>query len=39
VSGSKPFSALEVKTLVVLAATLALWLTDRFHHLSPAVLD
>lgn len=32
-----PFTAVEFKTLGVLAATLALWLTDRFHHLSPAV--
>jgi anion transporter len=34
---SQPFSAVELKTLAVLAATLALWLTDRFHRLSPAV--
>jgi anion transporter len=33
----QPFSAIEMKTLAVLAATLALWLTDGFHHLSPAV--
>jgi anion transporter len=33
----QPFSAIEIKTLAVLAATLALWLTDQFHHLSPAV--
>jgi anion transporter len=32
-----PFSASERKTLAVLAATLALWLTDRVHHLSPAI--
>jgi solute carrier family 13 (sodium-dependent dicarboxylate transporter), member 2/3/5 len=31
------FSATEVKTLAVLAATLALWLTDSLHRLSPAV--
>lgn len=31
------FSTIEIKTLAVLAATLALWLTDRFHHLSPAI--
>jgi anion transporter len=37
VPAPQAFSVLEVKTLVVLAATLALWLTDRFHHLSPAV--
>jgi anion transporter len=33
----RPLSAAEMKTLAVLAATLALWLTDRFHHLSPAI--
>jgi anion transporter len=33
----QPFSAIEVKTLAVLAATLALWLTDQFHRLSPAI--
>lgn len=33
----QPFTAVEIKTLAVLAATLALWLTDWFHHLSPAV--
>ena len=33
----QPFTAVELKTLAVLAVTLALWLTDRFHHLSPAV--
>jgi di/tricarboxylate transporter len=32
-----PFTAIEIKTLAVLAGTLALWLTDRFHHLSPAI--
>lgn len=32
-----PFAATEIKTLVVLAATLALWLTDRMHGLSPAI--
>ncbi|HUI94275.1 MAG TPA: SLC13 family permease [Xanthobacteraceae bacterium] len=32
-----PLTAAEIKTLVVLAATLALWLTDRLHGLSPAV--
>jgi anion transporter len=32
-----PFSTIELKTLAVLTATLALWLTDRFHHLSPAI--
>jgi anion transporter len=36
-SPRQPFSAVEIKTLAVLAATLALWLTDRFHHLSPAI--
>jgi len=33
----QPFTAVEIKTLAVLALTLALWLTDRFHHLSPAI--
>jgi anion transporter len=33
----QPFTAIEIKTLAVLAGTLALWLTDRFHHLSPAI--
>jgi anion transporter len=31
------FPMIEVKTLIVLAATLVLWLTDRFHGLSPAI--
>jgi anion transporter len=34
---AQPFSAIEVKTLAVLGITLVLWLTDRFHHLSPAI--
>jgi anion transporter len=34
---AQPFTAIEIKTLAVLAGTLALWLTDRFHHLSPAI--
>jgi solute carrier family 13 (sodium-dependent dicarboxylate transporter), member 2/3/5 len=33
----QPLSATELKTLAVLALTLALWLTDALHHLSPAV--
>jgi anion transporter len=33
----QPLTAVEIKTLAVLATTLALWLTDRLHHLSPAV--
>jgi anion transporter len=33
----QPFTAVESKTLAVLAGTLALWLTDWFHHLSPAI--
>jgi anion transporter len=37
VGGKQPFTAMEMKTLAVLAGTLALWLTDRFHHLSPAI--
>lgn len=36
-SERQPFSATELKTLVVLVLTLALWLTDWLHHLSPAV--
>jgi anion transporter len=31
------FTVVELKTLAVLALTLSLWLTDRFHHLSPAI--
>jgi anion transporter len=37
VHARQPFSTIELKTLAVLTATLALWLTDRFHHLSPAI--
>lgn len=33
----QPFTTIEIKTLAVLAGTLALWLTDWFHHLSPAI--
>jgi len=33
----QPFTAVEIKTLAVLVGTLALWLTDRLHHLSPAI--
>jgi anion transporter len=33
----QPFTTNEVKTLAVLATTLALWLTDHFHRLSPAI--
>jgi anion transporter len=36
-SAPQPFTAVEIKTLAVLAGTLALWLTDRLHHLSPAI--
>jgi anion transporter len=32
-----PFSVAEIKTLVVLALTALLWLTDAWHHLSPAI--
>ena len=32
-----PFSATERKTLAVLGVTLALWMTDRLHGLSPAI--
>jgi anion transporter len=33
----EPYSAAEKRTLTVLALTAVLWLTDRVHHLSPAV--
>jgi anion transporter len=33
----QPLTAVEIRTLAVLAATLVLWLTDRLHHLSPAI--
>jgi anion transporter len=33
----EPFAAAEKRTLLVLALTAGLWLTDRVHHLSPAV--
>ncbi|MBI3711031.1 MAG: SLC13 family permease, partial [Proteobacteria bacterium] len=33
----EPLSALEKKTLVILAVTSALWLTDTVHGLSPAI--
>ena len=32
-----PLSPAEIKTLVVLALTAILWLTDAWHHLSPAI--
>jgi len=32
-----PFSAAETRTLFVLALTAVLWLTDSWHHLSPAI--
>ncbi len=34
---AEPFSPLELRTLAVLALTSALWLTDSFHGLSPAI--
>jgi anion transporter len=34
---AKPLSAAEIKTLLVLGATSALWLSDAIHGLSPAV--
>jgi anion transporter len=37
VPASAPFSGPEKRTLAVLAITAGLWLTDRFHHLSPAI--
>jgi citrate:succinate antiporter len=33
----EPYAATEKRTLMVLALTAGLWLTDRIHHLSPAV--
>ena len=37
VAAREPYSAAEKRTLMVLALTACLWLTDRLHHLSPAV--
>jgi di/tricarboxylate transporter len=34
---SKPFSPAERRTLAILALTAVLWLTDSFHHVSPAI--
>jgi anion transporter len=34
---AQPLSAAEIQTLLVLALTAALWMTDRWHHLSPAI--
>ncbi|GEP53698.1 SLC13 family permease [Reyranella soli] len=34
---AEPLSTGEIKTLVILAATALLWLTDAWHHLSPAI--
>ena len=36
-SPAVPLSPAETKTLVVLALTAMLWLTDAWHHLSPAI--
>ncbi len=36
-ASAKPLSAAEIKTLLVLGATSALWLSDAIHGLSPAV--
>jgi anion transporter len=36
-AAAQPFSAAEKRTLAVLALTATLWLTDSFHHLSPAI--
>ena len=36
-STSEPLSTAEIKTLAILAATALLWLTDAWHHLSPAI--
>ena len=37
VPGSQPISHAEIRTLVVLAGTCGLWLTDSIHGLSPAI--
>ena len=37
IARAPPLSAAEIKTLVVLALTATLWLTDAWHHLSPAI--
>lgn len=34
---AEPLSIAEIKTLAILAATALLWLTDAWHHLSPAI--
>lgn len=34
---AEPLSMAEIKTLGILAATALLWLTDAWHHLSPAI--
>jgi anion transporter len=36
-SPATPLSPAEIKTLVVLALTAMLWLSDAWHHLSPAI--
>jgi anion transporter len=36
-SPATPLSPAEVKTLAILALTAILWLTDAWHHLSPAI--
>jgi len=37
IARAPPLSAAEIKTLVVPALTATLWLTDAWHHLSPAI--
>lgn len=36
-AANEPLSIGEIKTLAILAATALLWLTDAWHHLSPAI--
>ncbi len=36
-TAAEPLSISEIKTLAILAATALLWLTDAWHHLSPAI--
>ncbi|MBI2741249.1 MAG: anion permease [Rhodospirillales bacterium] len=36
-ASAEPLSTAEIKTLAILAGTALLWLTDAWHHLSPAI--
>jgi sodium-dependent dicarboxylate transporter 2/3/5 len=33
-----PWSALEKKTAILMSIAIALWMTDRLHHISPAII-